>query len=241
MLLVVSGEGPSDIGTRQPGNEGYVFVPGPMTILVDQLLELQLHYSLLDVDQVRFVAKAELVDAAAKHRGRQFRAPGKHRPKEAGYYYENALRLAHLARELASEAGSPVIAVFFRDADGVQSAGRGEWHLKWASILAGFMDGGCETGVPMLPQPKSEAWLLCALREPSYQHCARLEQESGNDDSPNPLKAQLALVCDGATSALELADAVRNGHVDAQRIDMPSYNAFREQLVKAVGRMLGRE
>ena len=46
MLLLVSGEGPSDIGTNAPGAQGIEFVPGPMTILLDRLIEQVLQYSL---------------------------------------------------------------------------------------------------------------------------------------------------------------------------------------------------
>jgi len=109
MLLLVSGEGPSDIGARHPGIDGYQFVPGPMTLIIDRLLEQRFQYSLLDCDQVRFVAKAQLVDSAPKHRGRQFRAPGKSRPKESGYYYENARRLAVMAEELGAVERVPVV------------------------------------------------------------------------------------------------------------------------------------
>jgi hypothetical protein len=58
------------------------------------------------------------------------------------------------------------------------------------SMLTGFEVEHISTGVPMIPKPKSEAWILCALRN-NYQHCAKLEDESGNDRSPNPLKQQL--------------------------------------------------
>lgn len=230
MLLLVSGEGPSDLGALRPLPSGYEFVPGPMTILLDRLGEARLGYSLLDFDAIRFVAKVELAEDTPKRPPRQLRAPGKQRPKESAYYAENARRLACKAVALAESEGDLVLPVLFRDADGTQSAGRGEWQAKWESMLKGFRDGESALGVPMLPQPKSEAWLLCACRQPAYQHCSQLEQESGNDRSPNPLKAQLDALLDGASSAVQLADAVHSGRVDPQRIDMPSYNAFRARL-----------
>lgn len=235
MLLLVSGEGPSDLGALRPEPSGYEFVPGPMTILLDRLVEARLGYSLLDFDAIHFVAKAELAEHTPKRSPRQLRAPGKQRPKESAYYAENARRLACKAVELAESEGDLVLPVLFRDADGTQSAGRGDWQAKWDSMLIGFRDGGSVLGVPMLPQPKSEAWLLCACRQPAYQHCYQLEQESGNDRSPNALKAQLDALLDGASSAAQLADAVRSGRIDSQRIDMPSYNAFRTHLEEVLG------
>jgi len=45
-----------------------------------------------------------------------------------------------------------------------------------------------DRGVAMIPKPKSEAWLLCALKNKPYESCEKLEDRSGNDDSPNSLK-----------------------------------------------------
>ncbi|MDE1169420.1 MAG: hypothetical protein PW845_29590 [Pseudomonas sp.] len=182
-----------------------------MTIIIDQLIEACVDYSLLDYQRVRFVSKAELIESHPKHHGRQLRAPGKNKPKESGYYYENAKRLALMAEQLQQEQGDRVIPLLFRDADGTQSSGRGEWQAKWGSMLKGFAAGGSTLGVPMLPQPKSEAWLLCACREPKYQHCAQLENESGNDDAPHSLKTQLGVALAGATTSSQLAEAVMSG------------------------------
>lgn len=97
-------------------------------------------------------------------------------------------------------------------------------------MLDGFESGGSTIGVPMLPQPKSEAWLLCAVRQPAYQHCERLEDEPGNDDAPCPLKALLAEVRDQQCSAAELVELVAAGTIDPLRIEMPSFAAFRARL-----------
>ena len=238
MLLLVSGEGPSDIGTNAPGAEGPEFVPGPMTILLDRLIEQVLQYSLLDCGYIRFVAKAELTAVEPKHRGRQLRIPGKRKEKETGYYFENARRLAEMAQSHASVENDAVIPVLFRDADGTQSAGRGQWQDQWDSMLKGFREAGAELGIPMLPKPKSEAWLLCACKPQPYQHCAQLEDESGNDRCSNPLKDQLETALQGASSARELADMVRNGQIDPLQIDMPSYNAFRQRLDEVLAHTL---
>jgi|GEM_PF-2449792 len=45
----------------------------------------------------------------------------------------------------------------------------------------------------MPPNPKSEAWFLCALKKSQpYQDCARIEAESGNDKAPIPSKPNLS-------------------------------------------------
>lgn len=240
MLLLVSGEGPTDLGSMQPQAQGMGFQAGPMTVLIDCLLERILGYSALAFESIQFVPKPELVHGERKNAGRQLRARGKRQPKESIFYFENARRLALMAEKKSQELNRPVIPVLFRDADGTQSSGRGEWKAKWKSMEDGFVAGGSVVGVPMLPQPKSEAWLLCACRTPIYQHCERLEHESGNDAAPNALKQQLDEARAGATSGAELVEAITDGVIDPHRIDMPSFNEFKKRLTEVVDQLLER-
>lgn len=238
MLLLVSGEGPSDIGCLGHGEEGHLFKHGPIYLFLDKLFEAHFQYSLLDVHAVTFVHKSELLGEEPKHRGRQLSAPGKRKAKETGYYYENARRLALKATQLQNELDRDVIPVLFRDADGTQSSGRGEWAAKWDSMINGFQDGNSQFGIPILPQPKSEAWLLCASKADPYQHCGSLEQESGNDDSPNSLKAQLSRACGGASTTVDLNDAIADGQIDPLQINMASFNAFKARVNDVAQMML---
>ncbi|CAD5199833.1 hypothetical protein [Pseudomonas sp. FEN] len=239
MLLLVSGEGPSDIGRLAPGEQGPEFFPGPMTLVLDKLVEEVMQYSLLDLHTVHFIHKTELLAVEPKHSGRRLSAPGKRTAKETGYYYQNARRLALKAAELARESDDTVVPVLFRDADGTQSSGRGEWLDKWTSMINGFEEGGSLLGVPMLPKPKSEAWLLCAFRTPAYQYCAVLELASGNDDSPDSLKDQLDRVRNGSSTTEDINQAIREGEVDPRRIDMASFNAFKTRLAEVMQGVIG--
>jgi len=200
-----------------------------MAWLVDQIAESSLGYALLPLGLMYFVSKAR-VFAVSKG----LRPPalaGRKRPQETAYFYRNARAMAQLAQGLAKDNNDEVVTVLFRDADGTRSAGRGVWQDKWDSMLKGFQHERFRAGVPMIPQPKSEAWLLCALKpsEP-YRNCARIENASGNDDAPNSLKTQLAQALGQTPTAEFLCDLVRDGIVDAARIDMPSFLAFRERL-----------
>jgi len=89
-------------------------------------------------------------------------------------------------------------------------------------------------GVPMIQKQKSEAWILCALRE-KYQNCNQLEYESGNDNSPNSLKKQLAKHL-GEDATRELINKkIDEGQIDIDMIvDMPSLTQFKEQLDKVL-------
>ena len=237
MRLVLSGEGPTDLGHEKPTTDGAKFVPGPMAWMVDRLLD-QLHtgYSMLEThhaggDCVTYVDKTAL---AASGKRTPVLLSGEKYGKGTAYFTRNAQVLGLLANEISTQEKQPVLAVLFRDGDGTRATSARQWREKVDSMHRGFALAKCNTGVPMMPRPKSEAWLLCALRPPGYTNCALLEDESGNDDSPNALKKQLTALHGGAKpTADEQADWVTSGKVDPLRIDMPSFNAFKELLHKA--------
>lgn len=239
MYLLLSGEGVGDMGSCRLGGscEHQDFEEGPMAIITDQLLGL-FHYDVshLDSGLVGFVSEKHLAANKLPAKRRAMSLPGKKRPPETQYFYENARALAALAKTRSVQVKAPVIAVLFRDADGTASAGRGNWQHKRASMIAGFEAEDFALGVAMMPKPKSEAWLLCATQQNSYQHCARLEDESGNDASPHSLKKQLAAVLDGADSRADINCLLRDKTIDVTRIDMPSFNVFKDDLKRAVER-----
>lgn len=239
MLLLLSGEGPSDIGQAQRVKaccETAEFDHGPLCIMIDKLAEAfhGLQYSLLSSQQIFFTAKQQLADTAKADKPGRMRLPGKKHGKETAYYYKNALALAKLAQALAAEQQQKVVAVLFRDADGTVSHGWGERQQKLQSMHDGFASASyADLGVPMLAIPKSEAWFICALKPQPYQHCEALEFRSGNDDSPNSLKAELVELV-GDASAPALAELVRSGRMDPEQIDMPSFNQFKQKFTQAL-------
>ena len=93
----------------------------------------------------------------------------------------------------------------------------------------------------MLPRPKSEAWLICALKPDPGVACDRLEERSGNDGSPRSLKRELATILGHQPSGQELADLVRAGTIDPRTINMISYSVFRTELREVVDSVLGAE
>ncbi len=237
MYLLFSGEGPTDMGRSNSGakfSEGDDFQTGPMAWFVDQRVERELGFSHIDSHLCGFIPKTELVEHAKSGPGKSKKKLGlrgkKNRSHETRYYYNNARAMAQIAKEQADNRHDTVVAVLFRDGDGTQSAGRGEWEDKWKSMLDGFSREGYESGVPMIPKPKSEAWLLCAVHN-NYQHCERLEDESGNDKAQNPLKDQLDKALGEHASRELLAEKVQSRDIDINQIvDMPSLNRFKERL-----------
>lgn len=234
MRLLLSGEGPTDVGFTRPVPGGTEFVAGPMAVIVDALIEPALGYSLLDagrdMDCVRHVPESELADRA---RGlKSVVLPGEKQPKGYAGFVKAGQTFGAVARE--EYLSQPVVAVLFRDSDGTHRAPHDHWQRVVAGIRNGFERAGFADGVPMVPRPKSEAWLLCALKTPAYQHCDDLEDSPGNDRSPKSLKGRLEALVGHEANAEEQADWVRDGRIDPTRIEMPSFFAFRRALDTAL-------
>lgn len=239
MYLMLSGEGVSDIGVCNPSAESCDrtgFSAGPMAIVIDQLIEIfqGFEMSYLDTERVSYVSESYLRDNKLRPLRKGMSLKGKKTPAETKYYFENARALAVAAMAKSKEVDDLVIAILFRDADGTASAGRGNWADKRQSMIEGFKAENFALGVPMVPKPKSEAWLLCATKDNPYQHCAALENESGNDKSDNPLKSQLSMSLNGNIGTENIKQLILNREIDIIRIDMPSLNAFKADLQNAV-------
>jgi hypothetical protein len=228
MHLVLSGEGASDVGSDLENI-------GPITKLVDRAIEKRLGYSLVEYQTWTLFSKAELADRAKQMKPRSRK--GKKQPIETRYFYNNARALSLLAGEIDAEDR---VVVLFRDGDGTATSTRQEWAQKLRSMLDGFAVEGLTTGVPILPKPKSEAWWLCALRD-DYQNCQQLEDESGNDASPNSLKSQIEAYLGEPATRLLLNDKIDAGEIDLDRIkDMPSLTAFKDRLQEVLTLILDR-
>ena len=237
MFFLLSGEGVTDMGAGAGVAticEGENFFVGPMAAIVAKVVEAKHQYSILDgacgfVSEGNVAHRAEELKAVKK----KLRLPGKKQAKETRYFFNNARILARFAKEKAAALDDEVVAVLFRDSDGTASAGRGEWHDKRESMLDGFEEEGCDKGVPMIPKPKSEAWLICAWKNHPYQGCEALEGRSGNDTSPNNLKDELAELLDEEVTPDSLREKVGESF-DIDRIKMPSFKAFRDRLEEVI-------
>lgn len=230
MRLLISGEGPSDIGTcnnAQGVCTDAAFSPGPMAIWLKRLWEALLNYDLLAMPEaVWFISEKALAQAAKQSGGRMQPLRGKRRQVETALYYTNAKHLGLMARQLAADHADSVMAVLFRDADGTRSAPSQLWQAKWNSMVDGFADAAFDFGVPMLPKPKSEAWLLCAGQTARHSHAA-FEAISGNDDSPNSAKKQWNALMGSAQTAAQEANWCAENPADWQNLlTMPSFKAF---------------
>lgn len=244
MIVVLSGEGSTDLG--QCGNaqnicEDTDFQMGPMTVLLDQLLATRLDYSHRSIQGgYQYVGEAGLKirEKLRKNDSRKVSLVGKKRDQETGYFYINAWMLAEIAKDIENERNDKVIAVLFRDCDGTRSSQAELWDAKWNSMVNGFNRAEFSRGVPMLPKPKSEAWLLCAAK-PGVQNCSSFEVVSGNDDSPNAAKNQLDQAFGGHKSGKEICEWLDENPIDEERASsMPSFKAFRDKLDVALSEVI---
>lgn len=235
MFLVLSGEGVSDLG---------VSAPGPIAWLLDCYISEKLGYSLLQTSGAYFFVSRSALSVIAKNlrtplRGK--RADSHGLSSETRVYYKNAVALSHWIK--SQEIDGPVLALLFRDADGTASAGRGLWTDKRKAMKVGFQVEGCQGGIPVVANPKSEAWLLCAL-DKSYSGCHKIELESsGNDRSPNNLKLQLEKTLvekySSGFNCILVNELVLDGVIELKRLNMPSALAVKEDIDAAVQFLLG--
>ncbi len=242
MYFLFSGEGPTDLGSGHSGQEIHEhlvghFEPGPLAHVIDQIVEDARGFSPLETLHCGFVSETSLSRRKVELNPLKKSPilPGVKRQKETAYFYNDARIFARFAREKSSVLKQEeVVAVLFRDADGTASAARGSWAAKHQSMLKGFADEQWSRGVPMLANPKLEAWLLCALQDNPYQECRKWEDASGNDRSPNALKPLLEQRLGLPISRERLCELVVDRTIDHAKLDMPSFNAFREDLHRAI-------
>ena len=241
MILLLSGEGPTDMGAglKSSGEcEGEEFKPGAMAWVVDKLVEPIWGYSPLSSKSCVYVSEQSLGRyCRSRHVSTIF--PGKKRSTETGYFFKNARGLAQMAKARAARDRCDVGAVLFRDSDGTLASQRSLWADKVKSIELGFAAEDFAFGVPMVPKPKSEAWLLCAMQANPYQNCGRYETLSGNDASPKSAKNALREAL--AAKQLEyggVPQMIEQGTIEPLRIHMPSFDHFRRRLQEVATHML---
>ena len=216
--------------------EGDQFAPGPMAIIVDQIVEDRQGYSPLASSTCGIISEHSLADRARQLKAikKSLRLPGVKQPKETRYFFNNARVLAQIAKEKQAAIGDDVVAILFRDSDGTASAGRGLWEDKRRSISHGFGEESFAKGVPMIPKPKSEAWVLCGLTGNPNHGGSPLEERSGNDNSPNSLKEELERFVGVPPSRELLCDKARDRRIDYQKMTLPSFNAFANRLIEVI-------
>lgn len=242
MKLLISGEGPSDLGACNNAQGECCdsdFNRGPMAVWLARLWESLLHYNLLDTPEAVLYVSENALAKKAKSSGKRMQSlRGKKQAAETGLYFVNAEHLGLMAKQLAANDAVPVMAVLFRDADGTRSAPGQMWQTKLDSMVNGFAAAAFDFGVPMLPKLKSEAWLLCAGQMARHSHAA-LENISGNDKSPNSAKDHWDHFMGTPQTAAQEAEWCATHPSDWQNLlTMPSFKAFYDRFQEVANAIL---
>ena len=231
MFLILSGEGETDLGINDKEF-------GSITKLIDNLVINRIGYSFIKEETYTIVSKTELTKEAKRIKPQTRK--GIDVDEETKEFFKRAKALSIIAyrkkKDLSNE--TPLIVILFVDSDGRSSSKKNKWAIRSKSILDGFKRENLATGVPMIPIPISEAWILCALRD-NYKYCAKLEDESGSKKSPKSLKKQLEDHLREPETRILLNDKIDDGEIDIDRIiDMSSMTAFKNRLNEVLDGLL---
>lgn len=245
--LLAFGEGPTDMGrsrNAQAYAHGDDLEVGPMLRLAHRLLARHLpdwNADLFDLQQEHAVPSVLVAPAEMKSlvKSAAIKLPSK---KTKQGYLIHSKRAAVLG-ELAQQTGSLTeaqLAIYFHDTDGTNRDPHDPHDLVLA-VNEGFRAAGfAGQGVAMVPQPTSEAWLICSCKPDAYQHCAQLEtQLSGNDRSP-ARAPKLVLGHHLGNPDYHRGDLlpVVNA-IELDRLDMPTFNLFRDDVKQGIRNLCG--
>lgn len=242
--IAVTGEGITDMGRCLQGNDctGENLDIGPISLLLLKLIARHLPEWNADLLEAQSPENC-LTLLYHAHLGEISKDRSLIRPNKGGIkqgFVEHAQRAEALAHYALSKRHE--MAAYFHDTDGTHTdpAPQRRKKLKEA-IEYGFRVAGLgERGLTLLPQPKSEAWFICAVKPNSYQHCDLLEERlSGNDCSPEhaPKKVLGDYLQNPSYNSQDLNELVEQ--IDVDRIDMPSFNELREQVKTAITTFCG--
>jgi len=165
--IIISGEGNSDVGKTD--HDRGEFIPGPITVLTRNIL------SRCDKDDVHFHlrTRSELKRYPITLKGKKREDKGTASGKG---HSDLAYKLAYIAKENKCH-----IAILMRDAD------NRDFDMVYNEIQSGFSAAKFEHGIPAVPVPASEAWIICCI---SPEKCLHIENCS---DDMKALLEQLLL------------------------------------------------
>ncbi|AWD69132.1 MULTISPECIES: hypothetical protein [Acinetobacter] len=234
--ILVTGEGGSDMGGSNNSHSissGASYNLGPMALLAVRLLQKIIPD--WNEDNIDFQSPNNWITCISGNElARQAKGVRKHRPstKLKKGFVEHANRATTMAG-YAKDNGHQ-LAFYFHDTD------KCDFDDLHQSIMLGFNGIEGVHGIPMIPKPTSEAWLICSQKQDPYAHCTALEIElSGNDaasDENAPKKVLARLLGQEATTEQQYEMVAG---IDITRIDMPSYNQFKTDLTTAIEGVCG--
>ncbi len=225
MKIAIRAEGSSDIGILKCDGS---LQKGPMLVLIEKLDCFKAYLNTCDFNEGLnqddyiewiYIHKKDIEESSEKRKKTVLRGKKKYRKEGIDSdllkgFYNNSEGFAYIAKEKEAD-----IAIFFVDTDNDFAEDR---HNQVNAGLSVY--GYKETGIPMIPTKISEAWLMCCLSQ--YQNCAN--HENATTDKTSNLYPKKVCDASGSTTQ-EIAE-----NCDPNRIDMPSFNRFRDDFKVAV-------
>lgn len=225
MKCLLLGEGKTDLGC----NDDFAnprFKKGPMTLAIDALAAGK---GIFGIDY-KLLSRGD-VSRGLKNMRRGI-AP---RPKAIDPDLRAVSQSAWFMGRVAIDGGRDM-GVYFHDPDCTRSAPRDQARRLENAMNAGFALAGFRFGVPMIPVPRSEAWLLAYFQkgletQSAYNKAERFEELPANDHSPKSAKKLLQKAV-GANSESDIYSKVMDeiGNLDWTQVVMPSFSHFRDRL-----------
>ena len=225
MKCILLGEGETDLGVKGYAKEP-CFKKGPMTLVIDFLAKER---NVLSINY-KFLTRGD-VERGLKDSKRKI-SP---RPKDVDSK-ERSIYLSawYIGGKAVSERQDA--AIYFHDPDRTKSEPRDRYARIEKAMNRGFDMVGFDKGIPMVPVPRSEAWLLAYFQKGIEKQCAYNKAEwfeglPASDKSPKSAKKELQKAV-GARNESETYSKVMEEfkNIDWKRVDMPSYNRFRARL-----------
>lgn len=225
MHFLLLGEGPSDLGLKDIDG---TLKPGLMTILLETLRRRD-DRSFSEWDYTLYTR----IEAKKSMKSPRFSAPRGDAPNKP---FRNSFFVAMWLAKKACEKSESCGVVYFEDADRTNTSPKNVNLKLEKAIMDGFKRCQFDSGVPMVPNPRQEAWLLGYYQEwlpggCSYQNCQRFENLSGNDAAPHQKNAKKLLDSALVKACKKHCDMESEvSTIEWDRVNMPSLNRFRDRL-----------
>ena len=220
--FITCGEGTSDLYVARDGRQD-----GPLKIAVDKLLNSFWRDS--HGFEFRAVGRNQLSKATKNQRPKLGAVVRGHKEKYPGL--RSVAAFAACLAQMAQIEGDDWGVIFFEDLDFHADTDIEDFYkAKIGAMHKGFDLAQFKKGVPMVPKPRSESWLLCYYQETPYEIGNYFENLAGSDQSLNSGKKRVARFFGVHENQIYGRIKERIDDIDWSRIDAPSFVFFKNRL-----------
>ena len=225
MYFLVYGEGNSDIGFQ--GNN-----PGPLICALEKLAETVSE----EVFSFDYVSRSELGDIAKSipKDNKSMRIRGKMNSQPGIILVRRQAQALAIKAKAITDTG----VVLFHDCDYSAKIKNGQRYYEEMVKAAqdGFKQAVFSNGVPMIPNPRSESWLLCHYQEEPYKNGNYFENLPANDSASGSGKNLLAQFFNCKISEVYRLH-IQGEDIDWNRIAAPSFLFFKKRFLHVIQRI----